>query len=640
MGTTTGPARPFDIQQAIALAQAITGSRQQFADAFRKAQTRAAAPLELEAFASGVADKVAACAQGFLRAAEGGWLVDLCIACLADRIVDEGFGAATAGVADDARLAALQQITDAARGMQNPGVVIDRLPRAMRQVCQVEIGGEPRGTGFLIRDDLVMTAYHVIRPLLDGADAPLPGSAARLRFRFDYARRVGLDGNVALVDGTVCRAADPWLEALSPCTPAELLNTLPPQEDELNNFWDFAVVRLAEVPGVARAGLEITTDGVALGHRLLILQHPRRGPLLFDQSTVQGFLGNGGFRIVHDVNTEEGSSGSPCLNDQFKVVGLHQARMPASADARKKNRAVPMRRILGTLALGAVNSTSPRFRPLVTVATRDRARHPVFGRVTTQEWVWRATRRTAPAGAGHRDRFLVVSGAKGSGKRFTLALLQAMLPSSEHSLLECRASDFVNEKTALGFATKYLLAPLGADAGGLPGLDQADTSDNAWLNYQLVGDLLSVMDRSRKGRMVWVVLDELDAVVLPDQGQVRKLLDLLYARAELAPWLRFVLLGLEAVPVPAAAPFTDRDLAGPASAQALESDVVAYLMRRLEESAVSPDENLVRGTVGTIIPLCIEICEDRLDHERLMSLVVRKVLDFEQRYLAGLGRIA
>lgn len=625
----------FDRDQAGTLAETITGSRQQFADAFRRAQAGRRNVLELEAVASDRTNKVAALTEGFLRAAERGWLIELCVACMDAQIVSGDFAAAAAGISDDPRLARLQQIVDGHRGIRDAGLFVNLLPRALRQVCRIEIDGDPRGTGFLVRSDLVMTAYHVVEPLLQANNTPKPGSAGRLRVRFDYSRRPGPGGEVTLPDGVLCRVADSWLLKTSPCTADELLDRLPKDEEKLQGFWDFAVISLAEPPGVPRAGLEIGRAPLARGRRLMILQHPKARPVGVDTSTVRRFLGSGRFRVVHGVNTEDGSSGSPCLDDDFKVVGLHQAGMPAggekgkqAAEEVRENRAVPMLRILEAWDPKSAPPLGQSFGRLLAVDTKDVPQQPVFGRAKLQEWIGRASAGGATATA-NRERFLVASGPKGSGKSFTIDLLEALLPAGEHSVLECKASEVSNETTALAFATKYLLGPLGADASDLPGLSQADTSDNAWLNYQLTGDLLSVMDQNRKGRMVWLVIDELDEVGFPDQGQVRKLLDLLYSRAETTPWLRFVLLGLEAVPVPGTAAFTERDFPGPTTEAALATDVGDYLVRSLESKGVPVPESAARVMAVAIVAQAVARCGGQLDHPALLRTVVDAVIGFE-----------
>ncbi|HEX6974148.1 MAG TPA: hypothetical protein VF147_07095, partial [Vicinamibacterales bacterium] len=221
----SGRARPgasrkqgFDRDDALALADAVTGSRQQFADAFRAAQPPGRAPLEFEAVASGIKDNVAAFATAFVRAADLGWLDRLCLEALNRTIVDGSFITTAAGLTAGARRAGLQRIVDANRGIIDPNKLLKFLPIAKRQVCQIEIDSAPRGTGFLIRSDLVMTANHVVRDLLttDGRTA-VAGSGPRLRVRFGYERDVTTNV-VTLSEGTTYQVADPWLVATSPCT--------------------------------------------------------------------------------------------------------------------------------------------------------------------------------------------------------------------------------------------------------------------------------------------------------------------------------------------------------------------------------------------------------------------------------------
>ena len=195
----------------------------------------------------------------------------------------------------------------------------------------------------------------------------------------------------------------------------------------------------------------------------------------------------------------------------------------------------------------------------------------------------------------------------------------------------CRASDFAKATTAIGFASRYLLEPLGADARGLPSLAQANTSDNAWLTYQVAGDLLNVMERSRNNRTVWLVLDHLDQVVLEDQGQVRKLLDLLYSRAALNPWLRFVLLGVRSVPVPGLELLTVRDKAGPESKEALTRDVTDYLLRLFYANKVLIDENHVEYTAETTVNTCVLRCGGGHDHPDVLKAVTSEIIGFERR---------
>ena len=633
---TRRAARPLDQNAAIALAQSISGSREQFAETFRQAQRGQETVVEFEAVSSSIADKVSAVARAFLRAFELGWFNQLCADCMAARIVDEDFAAGAAKLLEDREYAAsLQAMVDPAGGLLDEWYS-DRINQALRQVCQIEIDGQATGTGFLIRPDLVMTAHHVVKPLLQLDNSESPASAGRLRVRFDYTRRAKPDGAVMVYEGFTCPAADPWLAATSPCTQEELLNTLPDDEERLNNFWDFAVIRLAELPS-ARDGLTLVNRPTLPGHELTVLQHPARTYVRYGRGPVRRFLGGGGYRVVHRVNTLNGSSGGPCLNDDFQVVCLHQASMPdprkprsrpsLAGDAPKENRAVPMLRILTFWNLDKEATRAVPFRPLLTAATTAMPFHPVFGRYPLQEWIERAS---ANALSTNTNRFLTVTGFPGTGRSFTLDILRAKLRIAEHGIVACKASDWTNETTALGLVEKYFLPPLGASGAQLPPIAQANTSDNAWLNYQFIGDLLNVIDQARKGRTVWIVLDDLDRVVLPDQGQIRKLLDLLYARVEQTPWLRFVLIGLEAVPVPGTAQFTERDSTGTESQADLAVSVTEYFVRRLESWGVPVDRATIAASAALVVKLAAGPNNPNIsDDPAMLRRLVDAVMAFE-----------
>lgn len=640
-GARSAQASALARDDALALAQTVTGSRQQFAEAFRFAQPAGRSVLEFEAIASGIRDNVAAYATGFARAESLRWLTALCLECLRRNIVNRSFIDIAADLTSDAALTKLQRITDPDRGFRDPAVVIGRLGKAVRQVCRIEISGNPRGTGFLVRGDLVMTAHHVVRELLtEDGKTPAAGSAQKLRVRFGFMR-VDEAGEIQLSEGEAFHVAEQWLVKTSPCTNEEYLDRLPDDLELLAGFWDYAIIQLADSPGVGRDGLQVANGPVRRGHRLTILQHPQASPIAWDMSVVRGFLGSGGFRILHDVNTDEGSSGSPCLNDRFEVVGLHQAGMPdgfllraparsrataAAGEAMKQNRAIPMGRILGEWQIKDAPKSSASVARLLTAETASVHAHPVFGRGRLQAWIARSAEEHGKGGIP--DRFLAVAGPKGSGKSFTIDVLRAMLPPGEHSILECRASDFNTMASAVEFATKYLIKPLNGDVTKLPQLANANTSDNAWLNYQFIGDLLTVLDAARNDRMIWLVLDELNDVVLPDQGQVRKLLDLLYARADAAPWLRILLLGLEAVPVPGVNPLTFQDLLGN-GVQALADDVADYMVRRLSSNAISLPLDYVQGQARNEIERAIAQLPGGINSPQLLRTVADGIIRLE-----------
>ena len=69
--------------------------------------------------------------------------------------------------------------------------------------------------------------------------------------------------------------------------------------------------------------LRIETN-VDIDDEIWVLQHPLGGKLQYATGKVSSFDKH---RIIHNVSTEEGSSGSPIFDNSCKIVGIHQASM-------------------------------------------------------------------------------------------------------------------------------------------------------------------------------------------------------------------------------------------------------------------------------------------------------------------------
>ena len=231
----------------------------------------------------------------------------------------------------------------------------ERLGRLEGQVCRVEVEAGARstiGTGFLVGPDLVMTNHHVVAPVVEGH-----GAAADVVLRFDYKRVDGL----VVHPGLEVRLAADWLVALSPPSTADLSDDAAdlPTVDEL----DYAVLRLAttvgdDPPGLVRQDPEAPPRGWVEaagrtpddGAPLLVLQHPEGQPLKLALGDC-GATNTNGTRVLHRVNTEPGSSGSPCLDARLDVVALHHLGDPrwSPGAAGGHNQAVPLAAIAAHL---------------------------------------------------------------------------------------------------------------------------------------------------------------------------------------------------------------------------------------------------------------------------------------------------
>ncbi|CAN5583697.1 hypothetical protein BH10PSE6_BH10PSE6_20530 [soil metagenome] len=194
---------------------------------------------------------------------------------------------------------------------------IERIEAVRRQVCRIEMPGQAFGTGFLVGPNAVLTNWHVAE------DARQALAAGQLVCRFDYRLLTGggTDSGTAV---QVMAIADEL-----PCSPAELTaapDDSAPKADEL----DYALLRLAAIPGATRGFASMAGVPVQIGEPLIIVQHPRGAPvrIAIDTSAVESYP-HDGLRLRYRTNTEAGSSGSPCFNMDLDLVALHHLGDPA-----------------------------------------------------------------------------------------------------------------------------------------------------------------------------------------------------------------------------------------------------------------------------------------------------------------------
>ena len=301
-----------------------------------------------------------------LAAEREGWILRLISAACDARPDDVALRGLVAEAGLTSAPASLADVTVA--GMSLERIILDspfhditawrtRLGALEAQVCRVEIPeGTARGTGFLVAPDLVLTAFHVIQSLASSA------GAREARLRFDYKRAAN---GTEVHPGTAFELAASWLVAARPWSPADM--DANPADLPAPDALDFALLRVRDSPGRQRIGLaselpgasergwirasQIGSDGFAQNHTLFILQHPEGDPLKLAFGRSDG-LNSNKTRLRYQVNTEPGSSGSPCLNASLELVGLHHAGEPAPKPTY--NSAVPITAIRDYLAGSAV----------------------------------------------------------------------------------------------------------------------------------------------------------------------------------------------------------------------------------------------------------------------------------------------
>ena len=177
-----------------------------------------------------------------------------------------------------------------------------------RGVARIQIGND-FGTGFLIGPGLAMTNHHVIQDEDD---------ARRARFQFDYQDNASKD-MLPRHDFTV----------------------------DLDRFFltsedlDFTIVALSPIsdkgrPLTAYPWIKLIgeTGKAENGDPINIIQHPRGGlkQIAFRENKIIDIPQGKKDFLYYTTDTEPGSSGSPCFNDQWELVALHHSGVPAMKD--------------------------------------------------------------------------------------------------------------------------------------------------------------------------------------------------------------------------------------------------------------------------------------------------------------------
>ena len=168
---------------------------------------------------------------------------------------------------------------------------------ASKSVCQVETSSGALGTGWMLKDGWMMTNFHVIQ----NKDV-----AANSRIIFDFEE--DLHGNKR---ETIEYRLDPEGAIFSPIQKL-----------------DYAYIKVKENasnPIANRGFLEVDTfSDPQVDDRVAIIQHPK-GEQKQVALTENKIISVDGNKLFYLTDTHRGSSGSPVLNKDWKVIGLHHA---------------------------------------------------------------------------------------------------------------------------------------------------------------------------------------------------------------------------------------------------------------------------------------------------------------------------
>ncbi|MCL4813714.1 MAG: trypsin-like peptidase domain-containing protein [Vicinamibacteraceae bacterium] len=286
------------------------------------------------------------------------WLLDLLAAARERRprnaalaaLADETGLAATGARLDNATGRTLEEIVRTHATFINPAAFRETMAALEGRVCWVDVPGGG-GTGFLVGPDLVLTNEHVIRRLTNGLASWRDTACV-----FDF--KEGAGGETVDRKKLTRVALEPQGQWLVSAKPPSAFDEQPDLGDPSPDEVDYAILRLAEKVGELPVGGD-TPDVKAeprgwipvpsppptlqAGQQVFLLQHPKGEPLRLSVGAITTFNA-GGTRLRYDANSRDGSSGSPVLDADLRLVALHHARDPKDPPAY--NQAIPVSALL------------------------------------------------------------------------------------------------------------------------------------------------------------------------------------------------------------------------------------------------------------------------------------------------------
>ncbi|WP_031364648.1 trypsin-like serine peptidase [Caballeronia sordidicola] len=568
---------------------------------------------------------------GLLHAQNKGWLKPLVHLIVQNGLEDGGMAKALIAAAPPGS-AALNAITNAAAGFDNPEAVYRGVASGMRWTVKILVDGAAKGTGILIGPHLVLTAWHVLKPLfnVNGADGRTytadDEASQRIQVEFDDFLSLVKGGVYAPHESLRVSAHKNWCVVFSPCHVDELSSRLPADLRELDGMWDYVVVRLAQTPGLERRWAPLDARAVVPRNKsvILVFQHPDGQPLKFNRNDIvepdpaeAAIVPQ--LRFLHRANATGGSSGGPCFDKSFTLFGLHQGAWTRPGEnGAVINRGVPLVRVKEHFdaRISELPSPEPCDCQISQLGARD-LQAPVIGCDEFQSAVW----RSAIAGS---KKIIWISGDPGGGKTFRTRLLAVMLADSGHLKIELNAST-ISKMSATELAGA-ICKGAGAPVPDFAPAEKFASTVAIWLRDEVCMKVVAALESVRAGRLVWLILVDLNKTGIWGDGASDLMYDL-YLQTAALPWLRVVLDGMQG-DLPSA---LERTVAWEETSKPTRRDMEAFLKRAIVGLGENPD-NLTVSTHAVSAMKDFEKWRAKRPQEA-MRLLSEKAMEILEIYL-------
>jgi len=485
--------------------------------------------------------------------------------------------------------AELQAMSNPPAGFTEPLIFSKSLLKCSQMTGKVMINGAPQGTGILISPNLFLTAWHVIRSMFDNGTVNAEGETIYAKKEplpslvVEFNSMLDLVGGAIIPTGSIqVTAHKDWLVSYSPCHNLELIGQIPADTNDFGKLCDYAIIRLSRAIGFERRWIELfKNNAVENKINIVLFQHPNGVPLKMDYSKIVRVLPGDPppHRFLHWVNAQPGSSGGPCFDKEFSLVGIHQGEWPEKIDGITTNRGVPLAPIIKHLTATYPKLPSPDPADCPVWCLDRKSLLPVLGYDDFQSDVWKFV---IPG----QKRIATSSGNENSGKTWLMNIIFSVLPDDEHLKITLEG-DEIAEKSALEIV-KMICDKIGVAVPAISAIGDFTGTRSTWLRDIVIEQLIETINTKRDKRTVWICIKDLNHISINGEDASDFLFGL-YDCVIKKDWLRILLDGMRAdIPdtvKPWTTKFRTRDIR--------EEEIINCLRRGVTELNLPLDGNAI-----------------------------------------------